>query len=86
MAEVARKLGISTRTLARRLASEGQTFLGVLTSLRSDLAKRYLREPDLPVSEVAWLVGYREASAFNHAFKRWTGTTPKKVRSAVAGR
>jgi AraC-like DNA-binding protein len=83
MAEVARKLGIRKRTLARRLASEGQTFLKVLDSLRSDLSKRYLREPGLPISEVAWLVGYREASAFNHAFKRWTGSTPKQVRSAV---
>jgi AraC-like DNA-binding protein len=85
MAEVARKLGTSKRTLARRLASEGQTFLKVLDSLRFDLSKRYLREPDLPISEVAWLVGYREASAFNHAVKRWTGATPKQVRSAGVG-
>jgi AraC-like DNA-binding protein len=83
MADVARKLGISKRTLARRLASEGQTFLGILDNLRFDLSKRYLREPDLPISEVAWLVGYREASAFSHAIKRWTGSTPKQVRSAA---
>jgi AraC-like DNA-binding protein len=84
MAAVARKLGVSKRTLARRLASEGQTFLQVLDSLRFNLSKHYLREPDLPISEIAWLVGYREASAFNHAFKRWTGSTPKQARSVVA--
>jgi AraC-like DNA-binding protein len=52
--------------------------------LRSDLARRYLREPDLPISEIAWLLGYRESSAFNHAFKRWTGTAPKQARLAGA--
>ena len=82
MADVARKLAVSKRTLARRLASEGKTFKGVLDSLRFDLARRYLREPNLPISEVAWLVGYREAAAFGHAFRRWTGSTPKQARSA----
>jgi AraC-like DNA-binding protein len=56
------------------------TFVEVLDSLRFDLAKQYLREPDLPTSEVGWLLGYRESSAFNHAFKRWTGKTPKQSR------
>jgi AraC-like DNA-binding protein len=49
-----------------------------LNSLRIDLAKRYLREKDLPTSEIAWLLGYRETSAFNHAFKRSTGDAPKR--------
>ena len=80
VAEIARQLGVSRRTLARRLASEGLTFAGVLDGLRSDLARRYLRESDLPMSNVAWLLGYRETSAFNHAFKRWTGKTPRQVR------
>jgi AraC-like DNA-binding protein len=84
MAEVARRLAVGQRTLARRLASEGFTFAGILDSLRSDLARRYLREPDLPISEIAWLLGYRESSAFNHAFKRWTGTAPKQARLAGA--
>ena len=82
MARIAQRLGISQRTLGRRLASEGVTFVDVLKSLRMDLAHRYLREPDVPISEVAWLLGYRETSAFNHAFKRWTGKTPKQVRAA----
>jgi AraC-like DNA-binding protein len=53
----------------------------VLDNLRFDLAKRYLQERDLPISEIAWLLGYRETSAFNHAFKRWTGKSPTQVHS-----
>ena len=84
IAEISQRLGVSTRTLERRLAAEGMTFSRVLDELRFDLAKRYLREQDLPISEVAWLLGYRETSAFNHAFKRWTGKTPKQAHSESA--
>jgi AraC-like DNA-binding protein len=70
---------VSRRTLARRLADENLTFRKVLDNLRFDLAKRYFREQDLPASEVAWLLGYREASTLNHAFKRWTGSAPKQA-------
>jgi AraC-like DNA-binding protein len=79
--QVARILGMSQRTLARRLASEGLTFAGVLDELKADLAKRYLRDGDLTISQIAWLLGYREVSAFTHAFKRWTGKTPRHLRS-----
>jgi AraC-like DNA-binding protein len=81
MAEVAQRVGVSRRTLARRLASEGLTFAEVLGRLRFDLAKRYLQEHELQISNVAWLLGYRETSAFYHAFRRWTGKTPTQVRS-----
>ena len=79
--EIARQLGMSPRTLARRLRSEGLTFAGILGELRADLAKRYLREEDLAISKIAWLLGYQEVSAFTHAFKRWTGKTPRAVRA-----
>jgi AraC-like DNA-binding protein len=78
--EVARKLGVSQRTLARRLSSEGLTFAGVLQTLRSDLAKRHLRDQDLSVSMIAWLLGYQNVSAFTNAFKRWTGKPPRATR------
>jgi AraC-like DNA-binding protein len=81
MGEIAKRLGVSGRTLMRRLAAEGHTFGEVVDRLRFDLATRYLREHDLPTSEVAWLLGYQEPSAFHHAFKRWTGKTPKQTRS-----
>ena len=82
--EIARRLGMSTRTLARRVASEGLTFAGVLSELRADLAKRYLQEEALPISQIAWLLGYQEVSAFTHACRRWTGQTPRGVRSQIA--
>jgi AraC-like DNA-binding protein len=79
--DIARTLGVSQRTLARRLAAEGATFSDVLEGLRSDLALRYLTDDGLTISQVAWLVGYQEISAFTHAFKRWTGMTPREARA-----
>jgi AraC-like DNA-binding protein len=81
--ESARKLGMSPRTLARRLASEGLTFGRVLDELRSALAQRHVVDSSLSMSEIAWLVGYQEVSAFTHAFKRWTGMTPTQMRAQV---
>ena len=78
--DVARKLGMSQRTLARRLASEGLTFVGMLQELRVDLAKQDLADQDLSISKIAWLLGYQDVSSFTHAFKRWTGNTPRAIR------
>jgi AraC-like DNA-binding protein len=80
--DVARKLGMSQRTLARHLASEGLTFVGMLKELRLDLAKRDLADQDLSISKIAWLLGYQDVSSFTHAFKRWTGNTPRAIRQA----
>jgi AraC-like DNA-binding protein len=79
-AQIATKLGLSQRTAARRLALEGVTFSAVLKGLRRDLAKQYLSHPDLSISRIAWLLGYQEVSAFTHAFKRWSGKTPREAR------
>ena len=81
--DVAQKLGMSQRTLARHLASEGLTFVGMLKELRADLAKRDLADKDLSITKIAWLLGYQEVSAFTNAFKRWTGMTPRAARQAV---
>ncbi len=80
--EVARNLGMSQRTLSRRLSEEGLTFASVLQGLRSDLAQRHLSDNDLSVSKIAWLLGYRDVSAFSNAFKRWNGTTPRAARQS----
>jgi len=80
--DIARSLGVSQRSLARRLATEGATFSDVLEGLRSDLARQYLADEGLTVSQVAWLLGYQEISAFTHAFKRWTGMTPREARAS----
>jgi AraC-like DNA-binding protein len=79
--EIARRLGVSQRTFNRCLAAEGVTFSGVLESLRVDLARRYLADKELSISQIAWLLGYREVSAFTHAFKKWNGQTPSQARS-----
>jgi AraC-like DNA-binding protein len=81
--EIAQHLGFSQRTFARRLAFEGLTYSGVLEDLRYNLAQLYLTEKNLTISEIAWLLGYQEVSAFTHAFKRWTGKTPRESRSRV---
>ena len=79
--EIARRIGMSHRTLARRLSVEGLTFSEIAEDLRGDLARHYLRGGDLPISQIAWLLGYRQVSAFTHAFKRWTGMTPTQSRT-----
>jgi AraC-like DNA-binding protein len=68
--EVARALGLSLRTLARRPAADGLTFAGILRELRGDLARHYLQDSSLSISEIAWLLGFQEVSAFTNAFKR----------------
>src|SRR5215467_3475031 len=80
---VAQMLGVSSRTLARSLAEEGLSFGEILSQLRSDLATHYLSDPNLPISEIAWLVGYQGVSAFSHGYKRWTGMNPKKMRGKL---
>lgn len=84
--EVARHLGLSGRTLSRSLSAEGLTFSEILEDFRAALARRYLRDPELPVSEISWLLGYREISSFTNAFKRWTGMNPRQFRSSVPSR
>jgi len=83
--EIARHLGMSRRTLARALSAEGAAFSGVLETLRKALAIRHLEEKHLPISEIAWLLGYSEVSSFTHAFARWTGLTPKAFRESKGG-
>jgi AraC-like DNA-binding protein len=80
--DVARSLGMSKRTLARKLSDEKLNFTKILQQLRHDLAVRYIDDRKLHVSKVAWLLGFNEVSAFTHAFKRWTGKTPSQMRTA----
>jgi AraC-like DNA-binding protein len=82
--DVARSLGMSKRTLARKLSDEGSNFTEILQQLRRDLAVRYLDDRKLHVSKIAWLLGFNEVSAFTHTFKRWTGKTPRQMRTAGA--
>jgi AraC-like DNA-binding protein len=82
--DVARSLGMSQRTLSRKLANEGLNFTEVLQQLRRDLAVGYLDDHTLHISKIAWLLGFSEVSAFTHAYKRWTGKAPRQMRMADA--
>ena len=82
--EVAQRLGMSSRTLSRRLKQEGTTFGELLDETRRELSPCYLRDASLAVYEVAFLLGYSEPSTFFRAFKRWTGETPQSWRGACA--
>jgi AraC-like DNA-binding protein len=77
---VARRVGMSERTLARHLEEEGTQFKLLLEDLRRRLALRYVGRSELPISEVALLLGFSQAAAFHRAFRRWTGQTPLEYR------
>ena len=77
---VAKKLGMSERTLARRLAEEGVTFNEILQQLKASLSIRYLEDNSMPISKIAWLLGFEDASSFSHACRRWTGRSPRELR------
>jgi AraC-like DNA-binding protein len=78
--DVAQKLAMSTRTLARKLASEGTTFEDVVDELLRSLALQYIAMPSISLSQIAWLLGYEGSTSFNHAFRRWTGGPPSAAR------
>jgi AraC-like DNA-binding protein len=80
LATIAAKIGVSERTLQRRLLEEDTTFAAVLDGVRRDLGLRYLRDRKLTLAEIAYLLGYSEPSPFHRAFKRWTGSTPQALR------
>lgn len=82
--EVAQKLHVSTRTLQRKLAEFGASFSQVSDEVRSELAKDYLSDRAVRISEVAFLLGFSEQSSFNRAFRRWTGQTPGRWREKIS--
>ncbi len=79
---IAAKLGLSRQTLFRRLKAEGTTFEKVLDELRHKLALYYLSGKKVSVNETAYLVGFSDPAAFSRAFKRWTGYSPRMMRSS----
>lgn len=79
-ASVSRRLGLSTRTLQRRLRDEGHSFQALLNDTRHALAKHYLRNSSMSSTEIAFLLGFEEPSSFFRAFNAWTGMTPEQMR------
>jgi AraC-like DNA-binding protein len=77
---IAHRLGVSTRTLQRRLGERGLRYRDLVSGVRMRIASHYLAESDLSLGEIGFLLGYSELSAFDRAFRRWTGTSPGELR------
>ncbi len=82
--ELARAMGMSRRTLQRKLSELGLTYKGMLEKTRYDLALRYLDDPTRTVTDITFLLGFSEQSAFTRAFKRWSGQAPTAYRTGQA--
>jgi AraC-like DNA-binding protein len=84
LSRVAKKLATSPRTLQRQLKEYGTKFKNLVNDTRRQFALIYLKDRKNSLTEIAFLLGYSEASAFNRAFKRWTGLTPLVYRHQAA--
>jgi len=86
VSKVAKSLGMSMRTLQRRLGELGTTYQDVLDNVRHQSARRLLRRTDLSMEEVAFLLGFEEVNSLMRAFQIWEGTTPARWRERGDGR
>ena len=80
VAGVARKLGVSERTMQRRITEEGKTFRSLLDETRQQLGRQLLSDAAIGVDEVAFLLGYQNSNSFRRAFKNWEQVTPGQWR------
>jgi AraC-like DNA-binding protein len=81
---VAKDLFMSTRTLHRRLSDADTNFSDTLEAVRRKLAEQYIADPTLSLSEISFLLGFSEPSAFSRAFRRWTGQAPSTARDTLS--
>jgi AraC-like DNA-binding protein len=83
---VAKKMAMSPRTLQRQLKERGMEFKKLVEDTRRRFALSYLKNRRNTLTEIAFLLGYSEASAFTRAFRRWTGSPPLVYRGQAADR
>lgn len=83
MPQLAAMLNLSPRTYRRRLEEENESFQELLDKVRAEHATRYLQNTRLPLSTIAYMVGFNDASNFRRAYLKWTGRPPREVRSAA---
>ena len=83
-AQAARALGLSERTLARRMRAEGLSYSALLDGVRRDAALQAVAQTTRALSDIALALGYAEPSVFTRAFRRWTGATPGQWRGRGA--
>lgn len=81
-AEIGKHLGMSTRTLSRRLSEKGTTYRQLVQDTQQEISAELLKNTSETVSEIAFQTGFSEQSAFNRAFKRWTGQSPLEYRNS----
>lgn len=81
--DTAKQFKLSVRTIQAKLKQENTSYIQLLNRVRMELANRYLSNPEYTVAEVAYLLHYSEPSAFQSAFKKWTGVTPGQRRSGI---
>lgn len=81
VAHVARELGMSERTLQRRMTGEAMTFRGLLSDARRELSEQLLGDPALQIDEVTYLLGYQDTTSFYRAFRGWAGISPGEWRA-----
>ncbi|HID69577.1 MAG TPA: AraC family transcriptional regulator [Desulfobacterales bacterium] len=81
--QVAGEFGVNTRTLQRILQKKGTTFLSLLNETRMEIAKKYIQDKYMDLTEIAFLLGFAELSTFSRSFKRWTGKSPIQYRKAA---
>jgi AraC-like DNA-binding protein len=79
---VAARLRMSPRTLRRKLEQEGTSFRELIDELRAHAAIKYVRDTDLTIEDIAFALGFSDAAAFRHAFRRWTKSAPHEYRRA----
>ena len=84
--DVARELGLGTRTLQRRLTDAGITFQQLVEETRRDLARHYLKQTKVELNETAFLLGFEDANSFFRAFQGWEGTSPGEWRTRYSAR
>jgi len=83
MPQIARMLNFSPRTYRRRLEQEQESYQGLLDKVRAEHATRYLQNTRLPLSTIAYMVGFNDSSNFRRAYIKWTGRSPRDVRSGA---
>lgn len=86
LSDVAKQLGLSERTLQRRITKDGSTFRNILSDARREMGRRLLADPGTDIDEVACLLGYQDTASFYRAFREWEGMPPNRWREIQAQR
>lgn len=82
--KIAAEAGMSVRSLQRHFSDMGGTFSGFVSNIRAAMSQNYLAQNTLPITEIAFLLGYRDTASFSRAFKTWTGQTPTQYQRKLS--